>query len=106
MKGRRMLWLIAVVGLGLALYIAAWQWDVIPRDDIATGTVELPDGTVLKTRQFYRATRKDTYKSPAPGPLEKTAVWEVQLPSGRWIDCAGDDCVAAYERATGPGLRQ
>lgn len=101
MKGRRMLWLVAVIGLGLALTIAAWQWDLIPREEISTGTVELPDGTILKTRQFYRTSRKDAYKSPAPGPLEKTAAWEVQLPSGRWIDCGevDSDCLAAYEKA-------
>lgn len=93
-----MLWLVAVVVLSLALTIVAWQWDLIPREEIATGTVELPDGTVLKTRQFYRTSRKDTHKSPAPGPLEKTAAWEVQLPSGRWIDCAGD-CAEAARRA-------
>ena len=94
-----MLW---IVGIGIAAvigYIAAWQWDLLPRDVIATGTVTTSDGKVLKTRQFYRSTRQDTHKSPAPGPLKRTPAWEVQLPSGRWIDCDGDDCRAAAERA-------
>lgn len=94
-----MLW---IVGIGIAAtiaYVAAWQWDLLPREVIATGTVTTSDGKVLKTRQFYRSSRTDTYKSPAPGPLTKEARWEVQLPSGRWIDCDGDDCRSAAERA-------
>ncbi len=88
-----------VAGFALCMAIALlWDWGFVPRDEIATGTVELPDGTVLKTRQFYETMRKDTLNSPAFGPLDKRAVWEVQLPSGRWIDCAGD-CAEAARRA-------
>jgi hypothetical protein len=98
LKVRPLSWLIAVTVAGLALYILAWQWDLIPRDEIAAGTVTLPDGRTLKTRQFYRTSRQDTHKSPAPGPLTKTAAWEVELPSGRWIDCGGS-CAEAARRA-------
>lgn len=95
-----MFWI--VVGTAVALlvaYILAWQWDLLPREVISTGTVTTSDGKVLKTRQFYRTSRNDAYKSPAPGPLKKEARWEVQLPSGRWVDCDGDDCRSAAERA-------
>lgn len=94
-----MLW---IVGAALALVvatIAAWQWDLLPREVIATGTIETGDGKILKTRQFYRSSRVRTHKAPDPGTLKREAVWEVQLPSGRWIDCDGDDCRAAAERA-------
>jgi hypothetical protein len=88
--------LVATIIAGLVAYILAWQWDFLPRDVIATGTILTPDGKALKTRHFYRASRQDAYKSPAPGPLVREAVWEVQLPSGRWVDCR-PDCLAAYE---------
>lgn len=94
--------MLRVFGLALAAlaaYIAAWHWDPLPREVIATGTVETQDGKILKTRQFYRTSRETRHKSPAPGPLTKEAVWEVQLPDARWIACEGDDCLAAYERA-------
>lgn len=94
-----MVWIVVATAVALAAYIAAWQWDLLPREVIAAGTVTTSDGKVLKTRQFYRSSRRDTHKSPAPGRLVKEAVWEVQLPSGRWIDCDGDDCRAAAERA-------
>lgn len=97
-KGGRMFWLVATaVAAAVVAYILAWQWDLLPRDVIATGTITTSDGKTLKTRQFYRYSRQDTYKSP-PGPMKREAVWEVQLPSGRWVDCDGDDCLAAYER--------
>lgn len=94
-----MLWIVGVVIALVAAYIAAWQWDLLPREVIATGTVTTRDGKTLKTRQFYRYSRQDTHKSPVPGPLKREAVWEVQLPSGRWIDCGGADCADAAERA-------
>jgi len=94
-----MLWIVGVTLAVIVATIAAWQWDLLPREVIATGTVTTGDGKVLKTRQFYRTTRHDTPKSPAPGPVKKTAAWEVQLPSGRWIDCDGEDCRAPAERA-------
>jgi hypothetical protein len=94
-----MLWIVGVVVALVVAYLAAWQWDLLPREVISTGTVTTSDGKVLKTRQFYRTSRQDTHKSPAPGPLTKTPAWEVQLPSGRWIDCDGEDCRAAAERA-------
>lgn len=93
-----MLWVLGIAVLLVVAYIAAWQWDLLPREVIATGTIETRDGKILKTRQFYRTSRARRTKSPAPGTLEKEAVWEVQLPSGRWIDCEGEDCLAAYER--------
>jgi hypothetical protein len=94
-----MLWIVAAAVAAVAAYILAWQWDLLPRDVIATGSVTTRDGATLKTRQFYRSSRQDSYKSPAPGPLKREAVWEVQLPSGRWIDCDGADCLAAAEKA-------
>ena len=94
-----MLWILGIAIALIAAYIAAWQWDLLPREVIATGTVETRDGKILKTRQFYRTSRHTPHKSPAPGPVKKEAAWEVQLPSGRWIDCDGDDCLAAYERS-------
>lgn len=98
MKGRRMLLIVAIVVSAVALVLLAWQWDLLPRDIIATGTVQTEDGKTLETRQFYRASRQDAYKSSAPGPLVREAVWEVRLPSGRWIDCDGADCKAAAGR--------
>ncbi|WP_139247751.1 hypothetical protein [Hyphomicrobium sp. CS1GBMeth3] len=94
----RMVWVLGGLVVLVLAYIAAWQWDLLPRQVIATGTVETRDGKTLKTRQYYRTSRDTTHKSPAPGPERKVAVWEVQLPSGRWVDCNGDDCLAAYDR--------
>jgi hypothetical protein len=96
-----MLWALGLLIAVTVAYLAAWQWDLLPRDVIQTGTIQTPDGKTLKTRQFYRYSRKTTHKAPDPGTLERQAVWEVQLPSGRWIDCDGDDCLAAYEKAAG-----
>lgn len=93
-----MIWVLGGFILLVVAYIAAWQWDLLPREVIATGTIETPGGKTLKTRQFYRTTGESPYKSPAPGPTRKVAAWEVQLPSGRWVDCDGEDCLAAYER--------
>jgi hypothetical protein len=98
-RRRRMFWLVGLIVVMVAAYIAAWQWDLLPRDVIATGTVTVGDGKVLKTRQYNRTSRQDTYKSPSPGPIRRDAVWEVELPSGRWIDCDGADCRSAAERA-------
>lgn len=95
-----MFWIVLGSAVVLvAAYIAAWQWDLLPREIISTGTVTTSEGKVLNTRQFYRSSREYAHKSPAPGPLKKTPAWEVQLPSGRWIDCDGEDCRAAAERA-------
>lgn len=95
-----MFWIVLGSAVVLvAAYIAAWQWDLLPREIISTGTVTTSEGNVLNTRQFYRSSREYAHKSPAPGPLKKTPAWEVQLPSGRWIDCDGEDCRAAAERA-------
>jgi hypothetical protein len=91
-----MWWVLALMVAAVVAYVLAWQWDLLPREVIATGTVTTSDGKILKTRQFLRSRRQDTYKSPAPGPLKREPVWEVQLPSGRWIDCDGEDCLAAY----------
>lgn len=99
MKGSRMLLIVALVVSAIGLYLIAWQWDLLPRDVIATGTVQTQDGKILETRQFYRYSRQELYKSPAPGPMTREAVWEVRLPNGRWIDCDGADCKAAAERA-------
>ncbi len=96
-----MVWALVGFVAVAAAYILAWQWDLLPRDVIATGTIQTRDGKTLKTRQFYRSSREDAYKSPAPGPLKREAVWEVQLPSGRWIDCNGADCLAAFEKSAG-----
>jgi len=94
-----MFWIIGLGIAAVAAVIMAWQWDLLPREVIQTGTVTTSDGKVLKPRQYYRTTRDAAYKSPAPGPIKKTAVWEVQLPSGRWVDCDGNDCLAVAERA-------
>jgi hypothetical protein len=91
--------MLAVAAAVIALYIMAWQWDLLPREVIAEGTVTLVDGKVLKTRQFYRASRLETGKSSVPGPMKREPAWEVELPSGRWIDCDGTDCRVAAERA-------
>jgi hypothetical protein len=99
MNGRRMLLIVAIVIGAIGIYISAWQWGLLPRDAIATGTVQLQNGKTMETRQFYRSSRQETYKSPAAGPMTREAVWEVRLPSGRWIDCDGADCKAAAERA-------
>jgi hypothetical protein len=98
-KGGRVLWIVGIAVALVAAYIAAWQWDLLPRDVIATGTIETRDGKILKIRKFYRSSRVTTHKAPDPGTLKREAAWEVQLPSGRWIDCDGDDCRAAAERA-------
>lgn len=94
-----MLWILGIAVVGVAAYLLAWQWDLLPREVIATGTVTTSDGKVLKTRQFYRSSRSYAHKSPFPGSLKREAVWEVQLPSGRWVDCDGEDCRATAERA-------
>ena len=99
MKGKRVILIVAVVVGAIGLYLLAWQWDLLPREMIATGTVQTDDGKILETRQFYRSSRQELYKSPAPGPMKREAVWEVRLPSGRRIDCDGADCKAAAERA-------
>ena len=91
-----MILIVAIAVSAVALYILAWRWDLLPRDVITTGSVQLQDGKVLETRQFYRL---ELYKSPAPGPLKREAAWEVRLPNGSWIDCDGADCKAAAERA-------
>jgi len=96
--GRRLLPFLLALALVVA-YLAAWQWDLLPRETIAIGTVMAKDGKVLQTRQFYRTSRDNAHKSAAPGPAKREAAWEVRLPSGRWIDCDGDDCLAAYERS-------
>lgn len=96
-----MLWVLGFSVAAIGAYIAAWQWDLLPRREVATGTVQLADGKVLKTRQFLRSARRQTHKSPAPGTLEQTAAWEIELPSGRWIDCDGADCKGPAERAIG-----
>jgi hypothetical protein len=93
-----MFWAVGVVVLAVVLIIWAWQWNLLPRDVIATGTVQLADGKVLKTRQYWRTSREQQHKSPAPGPLVKEAVWEIELPSGRWVDCGGD-CAETARRA-------
>ncbi len=93
-----MLWLLAILALAVGLVVVAWQWDYLPRDVIATGTVELPDGRVLETRQYRRTSRQHTHKSPSPGHLVEEEVWEVRLPSGRWIDCGGG-CAETARRA-------
>jgi hypothetical protein len=94
-----MIWVLAVASAVIAFYIVAWQWDILPREVIATRTVKLADGKVLKARKFYRASRLDTGKSSVPGPNNRGPAWEVELPSGRWIDCDGTDCRTAAERA-------
>jgi len=94
-----MFWILGLAAAVIAAYIAAWQWDLLPRNVIASDTVTTADGKVLNTRQFWRSSHQVAYKSPAPGPIKRDAVWEVQLPSGRWIDCDGDDCLAAAEQA-------
>lgn len=90
--------IIATVAAAVAAYILAWQWDWLPRKVLATGTVRTEGGQILETRQYLRSTRDPAYKSPAPGPVTETAVWEVRLQNGRWIDC-GPDCKAAAEAA-------
>jgi len=94
-----MFWLVGLIVAMVGAYLAAWQWDLLPRNVIATGTVTTGDGKVLKTRQYYRTSRQDSHKSPSPGAIKSEAVWEVALPSGRWIDCDGADCRSAAERA-------
>lgn len=97
-KGRRRVWVLAGIAAAVAAYILAWQWDLLPRDVIATGTIETQDGKVLETREYYRTVQEENYKSPAPAATKREAVREVQLPSGRWIDC-DPDCRTAAESA-------
>ena len=94
-----MFWLVGLIVVMVGATIVAWEWDLLPRDVIATGTVTTSDGKVLKTRQYYRTLRQDAHKSPSPGALRREAVWEVELPSGRWVDCDGADCQPPAERA-------
>lgn len=98
-KGRRRAWVLAGVAAAVASYILAWQWDLLPRDVIATGTIQTQGGKTLETREYYRTIQEKNYKSPAPGATKREGVWEVQLPGGRWIDCDGPDCLTAAERA-------
>jgi hypothetical protein len=93
-----MLWALGGIVAVTVVYGLAWQWGLLSWGIVSTGTVQARDGKVLETRAFYRSSRKQTHKSPAPGPLEKALVWEVKLPSGRWVECDGADCRAAYEK--------
>ncbi|HEX2843068.1 hypothetical protein [Hyphomicrobium sp.] len=94
-----MLWALGLAVAVITGYILAWQWDLLPREVIRTGVIQATDGKTLKTRQFYRSTRQDLYKFPGAGRLKREVVWEVQLPSGRWVDCDGDDCIGPYLRS-------
>lgn len=93
-----MLWGLGALLAAIVAYALAWQWGFLAWGIVSTGTVEARDGKVLETRAFYRSSRTQQHKSPAPGPPERELVWEVQLPSGRWVECDGADCLAAYER--------
>lgn len=98
--GRRMLWLAGITAALVAGYILATQWGLLPRARVvATGTIQTSDGKTLKTRQYIRASRNAPHKAPGPGVLTEQAVWEVELPNGRWVECEGDDCLAAYEKS-------
>lgn len=92
-------WIVGGAVALIAVYFLAWQWGLLPREVMATGTVTMSDDKILKTRQFIRSSRLASHKSQTPGPLKREAVWEVQLPSGRWIDCDGEDCLGTAERA-------
>lgn len=94
-----MLWLLALVAVLVVGYILATEWGLLPRAQVvATGTIQTADGKTLKTRQYIRASRRTPHKAPGAGPLREEAVWEVELPNGRWIECDGADCLAAYEK--------
>lgn len=98
-KGKRMLWLAVLAAALVVGYILATQWGLLPRARVvATGTIETADGKVLRTRQYIRASRKVPHKTPGAGTLREQAVWEVELPNGRWIECDGDDCLGTYEK--------
>ncbi|AHB50213.1 hypothetical protein W911_11320 [Hyphomicrobium nitrativorans NL23] len=98
-----MAWLLGGIVALVVAYILATQWGWLPRAQVvATGTIQTGDGTVLNTRKYLRASRKAPHKTPGPGKLLEEEVWEVELPNGRWAECEGDDCLAAYEKAWGP----
>lgn len=95
-----MIWLAGIVAALIVAYVFATQWGLLPRTRVlATGTIETSDGNILKTRQYVRASRKVAHKTPGPGRLQEETVWEVELPNGRWIECEGSDCLAAYEKS-------
>lgn len=93
--------LIAMVaGFALCMAIALlWDWGFVPRKVLSTGTVTTAEGRVLETRKF-RPAAKVRYQVGLPHiPVHQIEFEEeVQLPSGRWIDCAGD-CAEAARRA-------
>ena len=93
-----MLWALGGILAVIVVYVLAWQWGFLSWGIVTTGTIQARDGKTLETRAFRRSSRKTPHKSPAPGPLADELVWEVRLPSGRWIECEEADCLAAYER--------
>lgn len=101
MRGKvRMAWLLGATVALVVAYVLATEWGWLPRAQVvATGTIETPDGNTLKTRKYLRASRTAPHKMPGPGRLREEEVWELELPNGRWIECDGSDCLAAYEKA-------
>lgn len=95
-----MLWIVGIVFALAVGYVLATQWGLLPRARVvATGTIQTADGKILKTRQYLRTSRKVAHKTPGAGRLQEEAVWEVELPNGRWVECDGADCLATYEKA-------
>lgn len=110
MDRRRIIQALIIVGIlcaAHAAYTVAWQWGWWPRRVIMTSRVETPDGKRLKTRHYWQSTRpffrwegKQSIRSTELRYPDK-AIWEVELPSGRWVDCGETDanCLAVYEKA-------
>jgi hypothetical protein len=110
MDQKRIIQALIVVGVVWAAhtaYTVAWQWDWWPRRVIMTSRVETPDGNKLKTRHYWQSTRpyfrmlEGRHSGSNKHRYPDKAIWEVELPSGRWVDCGETDanCLAAYEKA-------
>lgn len=81
----------------------AWDWGLVPRKILSTGTITTKDGLTLPTRKYGSYLIWRWPSAPPQDPLsiplsiKKKHSEELQLPSGRWIACRMD-CLETYER--------
>ena len=90
----RILAVVAGFILCMGLFLA-WDWGLIPRKTVSTGTIVTKNGLSLPTRKyrpFYII--RTSHLRPVD---EKRLDEEMRLPSGRWLDCRSD-CLRAYEQ--------
>lgn len=92
----RLLAVLAGFALCVGLFLA-WDWGLVPRKTVSTATITTHDGLTLPTRKYESFfIIRTTHLRPVD---HKRLDEEVQLPSGKWIDCR-PDCLRAYEQHT------